>query len=84
MKKAIYFFFLALSSIWFTGCQKVLDQWKPGGGQNKQCSLKKITQSHLPVGGETKTGTFYYGQNNRPDSLIFDLYSGAGVAQLYY
>lgn len=85
MKKIIYFFSLIGLAVGFSGCNKILDQWKPGGGQKKQCSITKIVQTrNYPFGSDTRTGLFYYGPNNRLDSVAFDLQGGTGRAQFYY
>jgi hypothetical protein len=68
----------------FSGCIKIIDEWHANRPSQKACRIIKVTQSHLPVAGETRTGLFYYDWRGNLDSVIFDLHTGTGSAQLHY
>jgi len=84
MKNIVFAVTMLLAGILMSSCNKILDIWNLLHQEQTECRIQKITQSHLPVGGETRTGFFYYDSHGNLDSIIFDLHTGTGTAQLHY
>jgi hypothetical protein len=60
-----------------TACQKIFDKYLRGHGNDNSCKIVSIKQ-------EGRTGTFYYNEQGKPDSVIFDISFGTGGGQFFY
>jgi hypothetical protein len=84
MKNSLFPLMVLLTVTLMSSCNKILEAWNSFHPSQPKCRIQQITQSHLPVGGETRTGRFYYDWRGNLDSIIFDLHTGTGTAQLHY
>lgn len=80
------FLALLLLSVSASGCKKIFDHWFPGHGPHPdpvKCNITRVEQLDVP-NPDRRIGLFYYDDEGKLDSVVFDHRLGSKGSQFHY